>query len=1523
MRLQRRLLPGIVLLSAQCGAVTIPLHSNNNNTATSLSSTNSTLPPQIQEALATVQKAQLDAAVRAQERYENPAPNIYQLRPPSQLPHSRVQAVDDRVAKAAAAVAEYEAKTNPAPPLNLTVDGTTHVLGKRDGGSFWMESIAHSGFVPIGGAPDYKVFRNVRDFGAVGDGATDDTAAINKAISSGNRCGQDCGSSTTAPALVYFPAGTYLVSSPIISYYNTQLVGNAVNRPVIRAAGSFVGLGVISSDVYIPGASGAEWYINQNNFLRQIRNFNIDLRQVPNAMPSMDGVPPAGIHWQVAQATSIQNVRIIMSSGPDTTHVGIYMENGSGGFMSDVTFNGGKIGAYLGNQQFTIRKFSFQGCQTAVHMLWDWAFTMKSFEINNCQVGFNVTANAGGRGAAQGQGVGSLTILDSSISNTPVGIKTFGQITGNSSSIFLENMKLSNVNTAIMSDGQVVVPGGTTTIPSWASGTMYNDNNFNKFAQGVQTQTGGAIPVVLDAPKELVGATGWFERSKPQYENVPVSQFWDVKARYGAKGNAHNDDTAAINRALADAAGAGAIVYFPYGIYIVTDTIFVPPGSRVVGEVWSQIMASGAKFSDINNPHVVVRVGNVGDRGSVELQDIMVTVRGATAGAVLMEWNIHEDKQGSAAMWDCHFRIGGAVGSMLQTGDCPKGATTVDPKCIAGSLLMHQTEKSSGYFENVWAWVADHDMDKVSQDQINVYVGRGWLIESQGPSWLYGTASEHCVLYQYQMHKASNLFLGMIQTEAPYYQSSPGAPAPFDPSILSKRQTKVSFPNDPTFKHCAPGDKACAVAWAVRVYGSVGVHLYGAGLYSWFQHYSQDCLHSDNCQANLLDMDDSTSTLTRVHNLVTIGSENMMDASYAGSIPATNYKNGFASSLMGWVAATPVKQLAKKRRAAEDRVVVEIPDGIADDRTRRFFHCTPEQQKIIKRALQSAFKVIYNTMNIGQGYEVRAIGNDDPAVAYLGKTWETYFGDYETGASEWTNAYTHYGKALGISPKQAKDFAKRRGQEGYRFPWNARGDWSFPINFWCPQDDKPDTHTYTYFNPGSGKYEQQDTVCINKRFPGQIPGARAWSFRTERTKRPLTDSLMEVCPVWFNDESFPYLEDIEKSFAKNENKAIWLRSKPGTFIHEIMHFRNVKHSAAIKDQCVDFAKGKIPEEKLDGSWKNCPDQGSRNGYGPKFCADLAAFRPDLAEVNADSYQWHAMSIYMNLYSPDYKADPYLKRDELDTPDDVGPEGPDPNSEIKCAGEDADEQFHSDCLAAVEYSWSELNAGESISTDAIQGSYEVATHGSCSIQFTPSPGVSCFWLKTDLKDAAKDLNTACQRPGKYELNTDDDLGRQCSGIIEAKKPTQSNKVYIIGDSVYSYNAKKSKWTGEHKWLSFQENKDPSSDDNVKLNWCSVSANMHRQGTELPETQILGQWPTGSVGSVEPYPNEQCEYKNKDGVSYNDSGPGDEVGSLDCGVREHSGKCKKVNNKDIWPGYYQCDSMDAGKKHMQFIYAVCEG
>lgn len=46
-----------------------------------------------------------------------------------------------------------------------------------------------------------------------------------------------------------------------------------------------------------------------------------------------------------------------------------------------------------------------------------------------------------------------------------------------------------------------------------------------------------------------------------------------------------------------------------------------------------------------------MQVGRRGDVGIIEIQDIMFTVNGATAGAVVVEWNAREATQGSLGLW--------------------------------------------------------------------------------------------------------------------------------------------------------------------------------------------------------------------------------------------------------------------------------------------------------------------------------------------------------------------------------------------------------------------------------------------------------------------------------------------------------------------------------------------------------------------------------------------------------------------------------------------------------------------------------------------------------------------------------------------------------------------------------------------------------------------------------------------------------------------------------------------------------
>lgn len=249
-------------------------------------------------------------------------------------------------------------------------------------------------------------------------------------------------------------------------------------------------------------------------------------------------------------------------------------------------------------------------------------------------------------------------------------------------------------------------------------------------------------------------------------------------------------------------------------------------------------------------------------------------------------------------MWDSHFRVGGAVGSDLQLSDCPKLSVSVNPKCKAASMLLHLTPQSSGYFENVWAWVADHDLDQLPNvdSAIDIYSARGILIESQGPTWLYGTASEHNILYQYQLSGAKDIYLGHMQTETPYFQPVPAAaPQPFMSPSTSNSSSR--FPDDPTFSDCTTASaSSCRKSWALRILKSSNTFIYSAGFYSFFgENYDQTCVAQENCQKKLVEIDSSVEGLW-LYNIFTKGAEEIISPAAANDGYAHHHHHHHSNS---------------------------------------------------------------------------------------------------------------------------------------------------------------------------------------------------------------------------------------------------------------------------------------------------------------------------------------------------------------------------------------------------------------------------------------------------------------------------------------------------------------------------------------------------------------------------------------------------------------------------------------------------
>ncbi|KAL8365461.1 hypothetical protein RB595_004326 [Gaeumannomyces hyphopodioides] len=515
---------------------------------------------------------------------------------------------------------------------------------------------------------------------------------------------------------------------------------------------------------------------------------------------------------------------------------------------------------------------TFNGCKTAAQVIWDWGWVWKGISINNVEVGFRLISDDGSGS------IGSVSFVDTSFTSiktaaiytaTPAD-KPGSSVTG----LILDNVYL---------EGPVLNPSGSTIVgpgyyKTFVVGPSYKDGK-RTFVSGKAIDYTREPSLLASSSSLLKGLKGlpYYDRPRNQYADKSTADFVHLKDG-GARGDGSSDDTRAVQDMLNRYGDGSKIIFVDAGTYILTDTVTVPKDVKIVGETWSQFAASGNKFSDPLNPRVMLKVGNDGDVGTVEMQDLILTTKGGTAGAVLMEWNVKAKSAGAAALWDVHARVGGATGTELTPAKCPSIKTGTNPSsCQAASMLLHITKKASGYFDNMWLWVADHIIDDPllndpmnDMEQISVYSARGVLIESQSATWLYGTASEHNVFYQYNFHGARNVYTTMIQTESPYYQPTPKPPAPFEKAV-------GKFVGDPNYD-CRGGDfDGCDESWAVVMTGSQDIHIGAAGTYSWFSTYSQDCIDAHSCQKTLWYVDSNYDN-NRIDHVIGIGARNIMVA---------------------------------------------------------------------------------------------------------------------------------------------------------------------------------------------------------------------------------------------------------------------------------------------------------------------------------------------------------------------------------------------------------------------------------------------------------------------------------------------------------------------------------------------------------------------------------------------------------------------------------------------------------------------
>lgn len=382
---------------------------------------------------------------------------------------------------------------------------------------------------------------NVRDFGAVGDGRHDDTAALRAAIAA---AGQDTGAFFWRTRIVYLPDGIYLVSRPLVKRYadgrfgsGMILIGESTHGTVIKLADHASGFddpeaprGVImTTSKLLDGTptSGGKDYVHKGEGNDAYENFVEDLTVDVGA----GNKGAIGIDYLANNIGAIRNVRVIAPSGSGAIGVSLLRKWPGPALLQDLDVQGFDTGIAIANTEYGI---------TLDHVLLSGQRRIGLSDANNSVAAADLTIDAA-RTAIANTAPGGLVTLTHSV------------------------LQRADEGADLMRNRSAVVAYGVS-LPGFAP------------PAGAVTPLVGVFDNGHWQPHRLP-----LDLRLPDPPPVPTDPVGDwVNALQGEKVVKPGQDiTAALRRAMRSGA---TTIYLPYGRYTISDAITIPPTvRRIVG----------------------------------------------------------------------------------------------------------------------------------------------------------------------------------------------------------------------------------------------------------------------------------------------------------------------------------------------------------------------------------------------------------------------------------------------------------------------------------------------------------------------------------------------------------------------------------------------------------------------------------------------------------------------------------------------------------------------------------------------------------------------------------------------------------------------------------------------------------------------------------------------------------------------------------------------------------------------------
>jgi hypothetical protein len=621
------------------------------------------------------------------------------------------------------------------------------------------------------------VFVTAQEFGAVGDGKADDSAAIQAALNKAE--------SSAHEGIVFVPSGRYRLTRTVYVWPGIRVIGYGPSRPVLLLApntpGFQKGMGVM---VIFTGAGPSD----------SARLSGPVPFPPPASVPPNDAIADAG---PSTFYSAMSNIDFEIGDG-NPAAVAIRFHAAQHAFLSHMDFHIGSGLAALTQIGNEAEDLHFYGGRYGIltektSPAWQFTLIDSVFESQ--------------REAAIREHEAGLTLIRDTFRNVPTAIDIDPQY---SDELWVKDCRFESI-----SGPAVVVSNEKSPLTEigFENAVLKDAPTFALFRESGKTVPGkGAIYQVahfsygLIVPGEgMTGTIGTIDDATPlsklpaptppAIRALPPTEEWVNVHTLGVKGDGTADDTAAIRHAL----DAHRVLYFPSGHYVVTDTIALKPDTVLVGLhptlTQFDLLDSTPGYQGVGAPKAVL---SAPVDGSNVIRGFGVFTGGINPRAVAVLWQAGVD----SLVDDIRF-LGGHGSGTNPYNNNHTADSDLHKRWDGQYPSLWVTHGGGGTFADIWT--------------PNTFAQSGFLVSgTTTPGHVYELSTEHHVRNEIKFDHVENWDINAPQTEEEAGESPESLSLEID---WSKNISIANYHGYRVTRSRAP------FSAAVRLYNSSNIHF--------------------------------------------------------------------------------------------------------------------------------------------------------------------------------------------------------------------------------------------------------------------------------------------------------------------------------------------------------------------------------------------------------------------------------------------------------------------------------------------------------------------------------------------------------------------------------------------------------------------------------------------------------------------------------------------------------------------------